>query len=58
MGESTYGPTQTSKDVLQIINTELKVMKSKLGDINVNLDSLAKSIISAGGPMIEGIDAK
>lgn len=58
VGESTYGPTETSKEVLKIINTELIEMNSRLGNINVDINSIAKSILNAGGPMIEGIDVK
>ncbi|MFT6781916.1 MAG: photosystem II stability/assembly factor-like uncharacterized protein [Saprospiraceae bacterium] len=58
VGESTYGPTQTSKDVLQIIDTELKDLNSQLAEIKVNINSLANSILTAGGPMIEGIDVR
>ena len=58
VGESTYGPTETSKEVLKIINTELIEMNSRLGNINVDINSIAKNILNAGGPMIEGIDVK
>ncbi|MFT6338056.1 MAG: photosystem II stability/assembly factor-like uncharacterized protein [Halioglobus sp.] len=58
VGESTYGPTETSKEVLQIINTELREINSQLGDIKVNISNLAKNILTAGGPMIEGIDVE
>ena len=54
VGESTYGPTETSKDVLQLIDKEVNEMKSQLKNINVDLNSIAEKIISVGGPIIEG----
>jgi len=54
VGGSTYGPTGTSKEVLQIIDSELQEMTTLLEEINDNSESLAKRIVSEGGPMIEG----
>lgn len=56
IGESTYGPTQTSKNVLEIIDNDLKGVNAKLTELTTDMHNLAKRIRSAGGPLVEGID--
>ncbi len=58
VGDSTYGPTETSKEVLTIINSELLTINSMMDGIESDMSTLVRSIISAGGPLIEGIDVR
>jgi len=58
VGLSTHGPTETSKDGLQIINTELGEMMKALDTIDSDIIQLAKKIYQLGGPLIEGIKVK
>lgn len=53
---STYGPTDTNKEGLKIINEELKTFRSDIESILTTIESLGKAIYKAGGPMIQGID--
>lgn len=51
---STYGPTGTHKISLEIANKQLKSMKHKLTQIQIDLDDLADAILESGGPWVEG----
>ncbi len=56
LGNSTYGPTSTHKNTLAIINKQLKEYKSRLESNQSNLSAIAKDLIKAGAPWMEGED--
>jgi hypothetical protein len=51
---STYGPTQTSLESLEIANAELAEIRSGLDAEIARLDELESDLIAAGSPYIEG----
>ncbi|MEQ8245183.1 glycosyl hydrolase [Fulvivirga sp.] len=53
---STYGPTETHKQTMEIIKTQLKDLNAKLKATSDKISALAKQIVDAGGPWIEGQD--
>jgi len=54
--QSTYGPTDSHKESITIIQEELAGMKSELKNIRSTILSLSKKIYDSGGPIIEGVD--
>lgn len=54
ISRSTYGPTDTQKEGLKIINTQLKEAQAKWESIENDLSNLSKSLMEAGAPWIEG----
>lgn len=50
---STYGPTETNKTQIEIINTLLSKADNELRDIEKSLDSLKRLLKTSGGPYIE-----
>ncbi|MEQ9301555.1 MAG: glycosyl hydrolase [Cyclobacteriaceae bacterium] len=51
---STYGPTQTSREQLDIANTEITRMTKTLSDLDAELKSAGKVLVAAGAPWVEG----
>ncbi len=54
VGRSTYGPTETNKESLAIVQSELTAAKSRLNQLDAELTSLADALVEAGGPWVEG----
>ncbi len=53
---STYGPTETHKEALSIVQKKLGELQSELNSLNSQAKNLADQIVAAGGPKIEGMD--
>ncbi len=53
---STYGPTATHKETMQIIKDQLAELNTALGQSSNKVSSFAKQVVDAGGPWIEGQD--
>ena len=51
---STYGPTQTSREQLEIANAEITRMTKALSDLDAELKSAGKALVAAGAPWVEG----
>lgn len=51
---STYGPTETDRDGLAIVNTQLSDVQEQLVKLQADLTSLGKTLIDAGAPWVEG----
>jgi hypothetical protein len=56
IGNSTYGPTQTNRDNLALVSEELKGIQTRLEAVQQKMESIAKALLKAGGPWIEGGD--
>jgi len=54
LGNSTYGPTQTNIDNINICENKMKDIKVQLGNINQAIQNLSGSILDMGGPYIDG----
>jgi hypothetical protein len=54
VGRSTYGPTVTNRRGLEIIQAELGEMRTNLESVTSRLSALAKELLEAGGPSVEG----
>ena len=53
---SSYGPTATHRKQLDIASEEIDSIGSELGDLAEEISQLAKSILAAGGPWVEGTE--
>ncbi len=53
VANSTYGPTETHKKTLKIVNDQLADLNSQLAEAKTEMDRLIKSLIAAGAPWIE-----
>ncbi|MGA7306726.1 MAG: hypothetical protein WBW88_17775, partial [Rhodothermales bacterium] len=51
---STYGPTETDRDGLAIVNTQLSDVQKQLVKLQADLSALGKTLIEAGAPWVEG----
>ncbi len=51
---STYGPTETHKQTMAIIKDQLREMTSRLDRETANAGKIAKALMEAGAPFIEG----
>ena len=51
---STYGPTETALETLQLVRKDLDKIENQLIENNKDLDVLARRLEKAGGPWIEG----
>ena len=51
---STYGPTETALERLQLVRKDLDKIENQLIENNKDLDALARRLEKAGGPWIEG----
>lgn len=56
ISNSTYGPTGTHKQIVDWVRDDLSEYGQRLDGINSDVKKLAKMILNAGGPYIEGID--
>ncbi len=54
VGQATYGPTQTNKQSLKLVDKEVNKCSKDLAVILDNLKKLAKQLYEAGGPFVEG----
>ena len=54
LSNSTYGPTDTHKDMAQWVRDDLDRFSLELESIDEDLTEVAKAIYKAGGPHIEG----
>ena len=54
VNNSTYGPTATHREQLQIANEQLAGFKSGLEELQSRLSALALDLIAAGAPWVEG----
>ena len=52
---SLYGPTETSKQTLQIANNQIQKATELLKKLNQSLQSIASEMENAGAPYIEGM---
>lgn len=57
LGNNTYGPTETNKQQLVIINKDLASLQSDLSKVQKDLDKLGKDMMDAGAPWVESITA-
>lgn len=53
---STYGPTETHKETMKIIRDQLRELNLSLQTASASISTLAKQVVDAGGPWIEGQD--
>ena len=53
---STYGPTATHLEMMNIIDKELAELQKGFGDIKTKAKSFAESLYNAGGPTIQGLN--
>lgn len=53
VANSTYGPTETHKQTLKIVNDQLAELNQQLDDAKTEMDRLIKNLIAAGAPWIE-----
>ncbi|GMQ82538.1 MAG: hypothetical protein BMS9Abin05_1992 [Rhodothermia bacterium] len=51
---STYGPTATHRQQLQIANEQLAGSKGQLEELQIRLAGLVRDLIAAGAPWVEG----
>ncbi len=51
---STYGPTQTNREQLEIANTEIARMTKALSDLDDELKLAGQALQDAGAPWVEG----
>lgn len=54
LGNSSYGPTQTNIDNMNICEIKMSDIKSKLKKIDNDIKNLSGQILDSGGPYIEG----
>ncbi|MFK8103795.1 MAG: glycosyl hydrolase [Saprospiraceae bacterium] len=54
IGNSTYGPTTNQKNGLTIVNKQMQALQTKLMASRTKISQLAKDMIAAGAPWIEG----
>ncbi len=55
---SSYGPTNTHKEQMEIATTELAELKTKFKALKTKSDQMANDLIEAGAPFIEGTEIK
>ncbi len=53
VANSTYGPTETHKQTLKIVNDQLAELNQQLSEAKTEMDRLIRSLIAAGAPWIE-----
>lgn len=53
IGNSTYGPTETHKKTMGIVNKQITNFKTELSKINQELSELSKALLAAGAPWVE-----
>ncbi|WP_246070065.1 hypothetical protein [Mangrovivirga cuniculi] len=56
VSHSTYGPTETHKQTMDIIESDLAEIEQEISEVNSAVKSLAGELTEAGAPYIEGID--
>ncbi len=54
VGRSTYGPTPTHRQSLEIATTELAGIKQKMESARAEMRSISEALMAAGAPWIEG----
>ena len=54
MEYSTYGPTETAKEQLELSQKELSSIEDTLDNLDNDLNALLTVIYNSGGPLIEG----
>ncbi len=54
ISSSTYGPTETHKETMQIIKKQWTHMKTRLESQQVKAKSVAEKVVEAGGSWVEG----
>jgi hypothetical protein len=54
IGTSTYGPTKTNQQAMEIVKKDLADMHQKLSALSTELDQLENEAMKAGTPWIEG----
>ncbi len=52
IAKSTYGPTETHKEQLQIVNDDLKRFELALGTLQNTLEGLEEALVKAGAPWV------
>ena len=55
LSNSTYGPTDTHLDLVSWVEADVKTFKQELAGINQQIKQVAKQIVDAGGPYVEGV---
>ncbi|MEM6642709.1 MAG: glycosyl hydrolase [Bacteroidota bacterium] len=53
---STYGPTETHKATMEIIQKQMGALTQKLTAAKARIEYLASQIKTAGGPWVEGVE--
>ena len=51
---STYGPTDTLRKTLEIVDAQLQQVKSDLEKVIVEAAALGRDLMQAGAPWVEG----
>ena len=54
VGQSTYGPTPSHRTILEIATTEMADLRAELERNERDFSELAREIVAAGGPWLEG----
>jgi len=55
LANSTYGPTDTHMDLVRWAEADLEQFSVELKGINEDIKAVAKKIVEAGGPHVEGV---
>jgi len=56
ISKSTYGPTETHKQTMQIVRNEIAELSDSLGMQRAKVKDLGEKVVAAGGSWVEGID--
>nr|WKN38726.1 glycosyl hydrolase [Tunicatimonas sp. TK19036] len=54
IGRSTYGPTETHRKILAIVQDEVTELKKQLTSTENKMSDIANALIEAGAPWVEG----
>jgi len=54
VSNSTYGPTETNKETMSIIENQLADMRDKLTGIQAKMVKLGEDLVAKGAPWVEG----
>jgi hypothetical protein len=51
----SFGPTDTHQDLVSWVEADVKTFKQELAGIYQQIKQVAKQIVDAGGPYVEGV---
>ncbi|MCX2743589.1 glycosyl hydrolase [Mangrovivirga sp. M17] len=56
VSHSTYGPTETHKQTMEFIESDLAEIEQEINSVNSAVENLANQLTESGAPYIEGIE--